>query len=159
MQVFDLLDGQFLDWVDVAAATIGNGGRRDAGPAVRVVRRELLPGAFGIGAAVGRQFAALAAGVAKLDGGHSAHPLDDRRDAGVALDLVVAPDAGAGGRGPAVGGDRHLLAEHQCEIAGCTGPKVAYVVVVQLTINRVVHRHRRHYGAVAQGHAFKRVGA
>jgi hypothetical protein len=72
---------------------------------------------------------------------------------GVTLDLLVVVDAGAAGRCPPVRGDGHLLAEDQREAAGRTSAEIAHVVIVQLAVNRVVHGHRRHHGAIAQGYS------
>ena len=159
VQPLDLLYRERVDRENVATAAIRNGGRGDTGPAIGVLGWQLLAGAGGGGAAVRRDFTALAAGVAKLDGGHRAHALNDGDDPGVAFNLLVVPDAGAGCRGAAIGGDGHLLPKHQGKAAGRTGAEVAHVVIVQLAVDRVVHRHGGHHGPVAQGHALEGVWA
>ena len=78
--------------------------------------------------------AALAAGVTELDPRDAAEHLDGVGDALVPLDLVVVPDAGAGGRRASVGGDGDLLGEHQSESAGGPGAEVADVEVVHLPV-------------------------
>ena len=53
--------------------------------------------------------------------------------------------------------DGHLLAEHEPEAPGGPGAKVAHMVVVELAVDRIVHGHRRHGDAVAQGHTLQSV--
>ena len=61
VQALDLVDRQLVYRIDVPAAAIGDRRGRDAGPAVGVVGRQLLPGAFRIGAAMRRKLTALSA--------------------------------------------------------------------------------------------------
>ena len=111
MDLLDLFDGQFMNRIGVATS-IGDRRRAAHLPAVGMIGRQLqfaLPRL---------QLAALAAGVAKLDGGHRTHVLDDRGHPRQALDLGVVIDAGAACAGAAIGAYRQLFGEHQAESSG-----------------------------------------
>ena len=152
VDALDLRLAQLLHGMEMFAA-IRHGGRTPYLPAVGMVRREL-------GAALpGLDLASLAAGVTQLDGRRGAHVLDDGRDAGQALDLGVVVNAAAAGAGAPVGCDSELLGEDQSEPAGGARAEQHDVKIIHKTVDRAVHRHRRHDRAVAQGNALEGVGA
>src|ERR1700750_1716729 len=86
-------------------------------------------------------FAALAAGMPELSGGHGAHVLDDRRDPRQALDLAVIVDAGTARAGPAVWHDCQLFGEYEAEPTGRARPHQHDVEIAHPPVDGSVHGH------------------
>ena len=107
----------------------------------------------------GRLRAGLAPGVAQLDAGDRPLSVDEPRDTGQGLDVLVAPDSQVSRGDPAVAGDGRGLGHDQRRPAHRPAAEMDQVPVVAQALLGTVLAHRGHDDPVAEGHAADREGA